>query len=780
MLKTLRILAAFALALTAYALLILLLRPPSAQARPAGLSLPDQYTLSAAVGRDQSIYHPAAVSGGLHADNAPQALAADFTAAGVTVRSGTVDWSWQLSAYGYGDRLSPVAPAAPVAAANRVEYRRGAITEWYVNGPLGLQQGFDLAAPPPGGPSANALTLALALGGSGRAKLGVDGQSLSLTGPTGRPLLSYGGLLATDAAGRELPAWLELAGGTLRLRVDDRGARYPLRIDPWMQTAKLIPEDGQSFGQFGRSVAIDGHTVVVGMRDAIIDGKNGQGAAYVFERPSTCWHGSMTQVAKLTAGDGAAGDLFGSSVAISGDTVVVGAMEHNASRGAAYVFVRPPGGWATTSAYSAKLIASDGASSDGMGLSVDISGHTVVAGAYNDDAYSGSAYVFLRPEAGWSGVLTESAKLVAAVRSFARFGAAVAVSGDTIVAGAYQARVGTTNGQGAAYVFERPPAGWSGLLTETARLTLADGETGDWFADSVDIDGPTIVAGSRYANDRRGGGYVFERPPYGWVTTSTYNTRLIPTEEGYYGYGQSVAIDGNAIAVGAVYSSISATNSVYVFDRPHCGWVTTSTYTARLMALDGEAYDSFGGAVAISGRTIVAGADETDVGSYVRQGAAYIYELQPDLVVHGAASSASAAAGDPLTYTLAFSNTGSSIAAGIVLTDVIPAGLLVQDISHSGAAITEVVAAGGVQASAAPLTTIWQVEDLDPNQGGAIVVAGRIDPSLPAGQLTTSAVITSPGDTNPVNNADSTSVTVSGGPASVPPTYLPYILKSGG
>ncbi len=130
-------------------------------------------------------------------------------------------------------------------------------------------------------------------------------------------------------------------------------------------------------------------------------------------------------------------------------------------------------------------------------------------------------------------------------------------------------------------------------------------------------------------------------------------------------------------------------------------------------------------------------------------------------------------------YTLAFSNTGSSIAAGVVLTDVIPAGLLVQSISHSGAAITEVVGTGGVQASAAPLTTIWEVEDLDPNQGGAIVVAGQIDPSLPSGQLTTSAVITSPGDTNPVNNADSTSVTVSGGPALIPSAYLPCILKGG-
>jgi uncharacterized repeat protein (TIGR01451 family) len=776
--KALRILAAFTPGLTAYALLILLLSQPSlAQARVAGLSLSDQYALSAAIGRDQPAYHPAVVPGGLHADNASHALVADFTAAGVTVRSGAADWIWQLNAFGYGDSLAPVTQAAPIAAANRVEYRRGAITEWYVNGPLGLQQGFDLAAPPPGGPSMDALTLALALSGSGRAELGADGRSLSLTDPTGGPLLSYGALLVTDATGRALPAWLELAGRTLRLRVDDRGARYPLCIDPWMQMARLTPDDGQPFGQFGRSVAVDGHTVVVGMPQAAIDGKNSQGVAYVFERPPAGWSGGVAQFAKLTAADGVAFDGLGWSVAIDGDTIVVGAHDHNDYRGAVYVFVRPPGGWVTTSAYSAKLIASDGERLDGLGRPVDISGHTVVAGALGDDDYIGAAYVFLRPEAGWGGVLTESAKLVASDRTLAggQFGEAVAISGDTIVAGAFQARAGGINGLGAAYVFERPPDGWNGLLTETAKLTLADGENGDMFADSVDIDGPTIVAGSRYANDRRGGAYVFQRPYGGWATTSTVNTRLIVADNEYYGYGQSVSIDGNAIAVGAVYSCISATNSVYVFDRPHDGWVTTSTFTARLIALDGEAYDSFGGAVAISGRTIVAGADETDIGSNYRQGAAYVYELQPDMVVHGSASSASATAGDPLTYTLAFSNTGSSIAAGVVLTGVIPAGLFVQNISHSGAAITEVVGAGGIQASAVPLTTIWQVEDLDPKQGGAIVIAGRIDPSLPAGRLTASAVITSPGDTNPVNNADSTSVTVSGGLS----IYLPCILESG-
>src|SRR5207245_1665203 len=147
----------------------------------------------------------------------------------------------------------------------------------------------------------------------------------------------------------------------------------------------------------------------------------------------------MTETAKLTASDGAAGDQFGGAVAISGDTVVVGACADdigaNSNQGSAYVFVKPGAGWSTMTE-TAKLTASDGAAGDQFGGAVAISGDTVVVGASADDiganSNQGSAYVFVKPGAGWS-TMTETAKLTASDGAAGdEFGGAVAISGDTV------------------------------------------------------------------------------------------------------------------------------------------------------------------------------------------------------------------------------------------------------------------------------------------------------------------------------------------------------------
>ena len=149
------------------------------------------------------------------------------------------------------------------------------------------------------------------------------------------------------------------------------------------QTAKLTASDGAADDDFGDSVSISGNTVVVGAADATVGANSGQGAAYVFTEPGSGW-ANMTQTAKLTASDGAAGDDFGFSVSISGNTVVVGApnatVGGNAGQGAAYVFTEPGSGWANMT-QTAKLTASDGAAGDDFGYSVSISGNTVVVGA---------------------------------------------------------------------------------------------------------------------------------------------------------------------------------------------------------------------------------------------------------------------------------------------------------------------------------------------------------------------------------------------------------------
>lgn len=190
---------------------------PAAQTRSgatelSSLPLPAQAAISAVLGRDQPSYHAVTSRSGFQAENPRHGLAADFAREGIEVRSGGARWGLRFSGYGYGEALGGGAAVAPQATANRVEYRRGALTEWYVNGPLGLEQGFTLARAP-GGTRSGPLTFALALSGDLEAALEPGGDGLSLSRVDGRVALRYRGLSAQDATGRALGAWLEVQGG---------------------------------------------------------------------------------------------------------------------------------------------------------------------------------------------------------------------------------------------------------------------------------------------------------------------------------------------------------------------------------------------------------------------------------------------------------------------------------------------------------------------------------------------------------------------------------------
>ncbi len=595
--------------------------PPgkAASADLASLPLPAQAVISATLGREDTTYHAVAEGKGLHLTNPKHGLTAGFTPAGVAVKRGGARWGLTLTNYGSGTSLAPVAPATPQAIANRVEYRRGLLTEWYVNGPLGLEQGVTIAAPPPG-PAEGPLTLAFIFAGDLTATLDPQADGLTLTSAHGGPALRYTGLTAFDATGRALPAWLDLRGNQLLLRVEVTGARYPLVVDPFIQLAKLTASDGTADDLFGIVVAISGDTVVVGAY-----GDNGnQGSAYVFVKPGGGWATTSTFTAKLTASDGAAGDVFGIAVAISGDTVVVGAPGDNSSQGSAYVFVKPGGGWATTSTFTAKLTASDGAGSDGFGFAVAISGDTVVVGAFGVGIFQGAAYVFVKPGGGWATTSTFTAKLTASdggANDY--FGAAVAISGDTVVVGAF----GDNSDQGSAYVFVKPGGGWV-TGTETAKLTASDGAAGDQFAIAVAISGDTVVVGVNGDNFAQGSAYVFVKPGGGWATTSAFDAKLTASDgAGSDEFGFAVAISGDTVVVGALGNN-SAQGSAYVFVKPGGGWATTSTFTAKLTASDGGANDFFGIAVAISGDTVVVGA----FGNNSAQGSAYVFSDLPSLI----------------------------------------------------------------------------------------------------------------------------------------------------
>ncbi|MGO9646454.1 MAG: hypothetical protein ACLPOO_00225 [Terriglobales bacterium] len=597
--------------------------------------------VSATLGQDFSNYHASESSRGFHAENLRQQLAADFTPHGVSVTHGTAQWTMSLLSYGYGDVLQEVTPISPRAHLNRVEYRRGPLTEWYVNGPVGLEQGFTFEEPPAAA-NGQPLTIALRLSGDLKASLDQQGTALTLSanGPS-KPDLRYGGLAVRDATGRTLPAWLELKGSELHLRVRDAGACYPVVVDPVVQLAELTASDGVDGDSLGISVAISGNTVVAGATNASVGGNASQGAAYIFVKPPTGW-ANMTETAKLTASDGQANDSFGGSVGITPNTIVVGACSQSGmcnGPGKVYVFLKPEGGWQTTSKFAAELTASDGQANDGFSNEMSISedGGTVVVGSANatvgGQASEGAAYIFVKPIGGWK-TTTETAKLTEPYGAAYDLFCCVSVSGNgsTIFVGAlqYDFADNLPTGPGKAYIFLRPPGGWKTTFRARAILTAADGDSGDFFgfcqagSSCLSSDGTTVLVGAPYANGFQGKAYIFVRPAGGWITTAEYNAEFTLTDGQTDYFGWSAAVTHNLALVGAVVGN-GGTGGAYLFVKPKTGWTTTSNFNAQLIPSDGQIGDDFAFSLAISGQTAVVGSPIHPAGANSGPGAAYVF-----------------------------------------------------------------------------------------------------------------------------------------------------------
>jgi len=633
-----------------------------------------QGPISAALGKDDSGYWVHRDGEGFHGENQQHALVVEFTRQGAEVRSHLLGWLLETRGYGYGDALYPAKAVAPQAEANRVEYRRDGVTEWYENGPLGLEQGFTLIHSP-GKANGQALTLELALRGhlmvavhpsTSEADafeapvLGQEGKTLELKRQDGKAALRYTGLTARDAAGRELPSWMEVRGERLLLRVDDRAARYPLVVDPWIQQGELTASDGAAQDQFGNSVAISGNTVVVGSPDHSFGTTYGAGAAYVFVENGGTW----SRQAELSASDGAAYDAFGLSVAISGSTIMVGAPCHTNSngqcgQGAVYVFGESGGKWTQ----QAELTASDGVGGDGFGWSVAVQGTTAVVGAYGKEVMGhsaqGAAYVFAESGGTW----TQQAELTASDGIYTNeFGYSVALDGNTIVIGAPYRTVGSNQAQGVTYVFAGSGASWS----QQAEVTSSDGEAGDFFGWSVAVVGSTAVMGApchprngfAFCQGGSGAAYVFGESGGTW----SQQAELTPSD-GVAGdsFGVSVSMSGSTIVAGANQHPFGAgqQGAAYVFAENGGAW----SQQAELTASDGVGGDYLGWSVSIDGSRATVGAPAHTVGSNASQGAAHVFvpsvttvSISPTALSFGNVAINSTSA--PKTVTL--ENTGST------------------------------------------------------------------------------------------------------------------------
>lgn len=293
--------------------------------------------------------------------------------------------------------------------------------------------------------------------------------------------------------------------------VPDAGAVYVFVPDggTWVEQTQLMPMGSVGLDRFGSSVAGNGDALVVGAEFSD-DGSTTKGSAYVFRFNGSQW----VEEAKLSIPEDEC-YYFGRSVAIEDDTVVVGAMRDNAAgtwSGAAYVFRYTGTGWE----YQARLLGDDTDAGDHFGISVDISGGVVAVGAENNytggiDTNMGSVYLFEFDGANW----VQRSKLIPSDgRGDDRFGAAVAIDGQLVLVGAYQHddAVGGTD-SGSAYLFEFDGNDW----VQTLKFKASDAEDYARFGLGVALDAGRAVIGAHWDDWGLGSAYVFEFDGDNWV-----------------------------------------------------------------------------------------------------------------------------------------------------------------------------------------------------------------------------------------------------------------------
>lgn len=186
---------------------------------------------------------------------------------GVTYMKDGESWKFVPESYGYGHAQQAIASASPTASKNRVTYDTNGLDTWFVNGPIGVQQGFTVESRPKFGNPSDPLTVTVGMGGSLKAYLQSDSDGINLLRADGSKALSFSGLTAYDATGRVLGAHFEIdaasLGQKLRYVVDDAGAQYPVTIDPFTQAACLTVS-GSTFLGTSAAQSADGSIVLVG------------------------------------------------------------------------------------------------------------------------------------------------------------------------------------------------------------------------------------------------------------------------------------------------------------------------------------------------------------------------------------------------------------------------------------------------------------------------------------------------------------------------------------
>jgi hypothetical protein len=493
---------------------------------------------------------------------------------------------------GFGD------PASFAVNGSRAEYKRPAITEWYVNAPEGIEQGFLVERRPNAADEQLVVPLRVR-GDINTVEPADDGVVLRLASHS---LVRYGGLKATDAAGKLLVSRMEVCGSEVRLVIQDQGARYPVLIDPWIQSGELTEGSAPnpSNDGFGGAIALSGNTAIVAADNATVSSQSGAGAVYVFVNNGSAW----VQQQELTEPVPTAGDFFGDSVAVSGDTAIIGAPAFGnggiASNrpGAAYIFARTGSVWTM----QAELSASSPAANDWFGWFVALDDDTALVEALGAPSEPSAVYVFTRNGTLW----TQQAALLGPVRGWQ----SVALSGNTALIGAGGATVDGIPNAGAVDVYTRTGTSWAQTATLAAEHPNKYG-----FGAFVYLDGNIAVVPEN-TNAENARVDVFENTGTAWVQQAI----LTPgdADQGFALGNQGIAISGNTIVVGS-NELPSSSNETYVFFNTGGAWIPVAKIPVPASG------DLTGGSVVLSGGTLLIDGVATVSGQ--SQDVTWIYNL---------------------------------------------------------------------------------------------------------------------------------------------------------
>lgn len=601
--------------------------------------------------------------------NANSKLRFQFGSEGVSIQSTQKEKTWDLGMRltTYGDQkllLNGIKHQG-----NQVTFDRGRVQEWYINQPQGLEQGFTLAAPPETDLPNGEVTLELELSGDLTPNWKEQSQSIAFHTQQGKYAFTYNKLKVIDAKGKSIAAQLAFLDKKLQIRFSPGEAQWPITVDPliatetkligvssdaasddfygssialdgdtaligaagndtgggnagivyvmhhslagWITEAVLSPTGGlNQFDNFGKAVALSGNTALVGVPNDDTGASNA-GAAFVFTRAGTTW----TQQAKLTPTTPASNNYFGYSVALDGDTALIGAYGNFSETGIAHTFTRSGAVWTNEDSF----YPADWVSGDQFGYSVALEGDTAVIGAQYGDSSSvtdcGSAYIFTRTAGTWS-ELTELIAPNAAASD--RFGSAVALKGADILIGAYFGDGGGAN-SGSAYVYTES----SGVWSYQDELFSIGTPSFDRFAYSVAISGDTALIGNYVDDDSApsaGSAHIFTRSAGVWSEQYKFTAYDAAATDLY---GIAVALDGTTAFIGAQYGdteTVDDSGAAYVYSGTGSSW----SLDQKITATDAAAGDEFGGAVTLNGDTALIGAFfENEGGS--QSGSAYVF-----------------------------------------------------------------------------------------------------------------------------------------------------------